>query len=96
MKNVSFLQKYHKMLDFLNSVKDKKYEIIYITGKSYYDAFSKNKFSKNAILEFENEYKKQMNSISDDIKAKRKKVNTLSDKEIIEIEKYGTLLNNKE
>lgn len=66
-------------------------------GKNILETMIKeNKFSKNDILEFENEYKKQMNSISDDIKAKRKKVNTLSDKEISEIEKYGTLLNNKE
>ena len=36
-----------KMIDFLHEVKDKEYEVIYITGKSYYEEFNKNKFSKN-------------------------------------------------
>ena len=35
------------MIDFLNSINDKKYEILYVTGKSYYEEFSKNKFSDN-------------------------------------------------
>lgn len=39
-----------KMLDFLNSVNDESYEILYITGKSSYESFSKNKFSKNVIV----------------------------------------------
>lgn len=40
----------NKMLDFLNSCKDKKYDIIYITGKEYYEKFNKNKFSSNIHL----------------------------------------------
>lgn len=36
-----------KMIEYLNSIKDKKYEVIYVTGKDYYEEFSKNKFPKN-------------------------------------------------
>lgn len=36
-----------KMKEFLNSIDDKKYEVLYITGKSYYEEFNKNKFSDN-------------------------------------------------
>ena len=37
----------NKMLDYLNSIEKKEYEVIYVTGKSYYEEFSKNKFPKN-------------------------------------------------
>lgn len=37
----------NKMLDFLKSIDDKNYEVLYVTGKNYYESFSKNKFSKN-------------------------------------------------
>jgi len=40
----------NKMKDYLNSVSKKDYEIIYITGKNYYEEFSKNKFPKNVHL----------------------------------------------
>ena len=36
-----------KMIDFLNSCSGKQYDIIYVTGKDYFDEFNKNKFSKN-------------------------------------------------
>ena len=36
-----------KMIEYLNSIKNKKYEVIYVTGKDYYEEFSKNKFPKN-------------------------------------------------
>ena len=39
-----------KMKDFLNSVKDEPYDILYITGKDYYEEFLKNKFSKNVHI----------------------------------------------
>ena len=39
-----------KMKDFLNSVKDKNYEVLYVTGKSYYEEFSKNEFSDNVHI----------------------------------------------
>jgi len=39
-----------KMIDFLNSVNDKKYEVLYVTGKSYYEKFSENKFSENVHI----------------------------------------------
>ena len=39
-----------KMIDYLKSCKDKKYEIIYVTGKNYYTEFSKNIFPKNVHL----------------------------------------------
>lgn len=37
----------NKMLDFLQSIDKENYEVLYITGKSSYAEFSKNKFSKN-------------------------------------------------
>lgn len=40
-----------KMIEFLSSVSKKDYEILYITGKSSYDNFSKNKFPKNVFIE---------------------------------------------
>lgn len=40
----------NKMLDFLKSIDDKNYEVLYVTGKNYYDSFSKNKFSKNVKI----------------------------------------------
>ena len=39
-----------KMLEFLNSVDEEDYEVLYITGKSSYESFSKNKFSKNVVV----------------------------------------------
>jgi len=37
----------NKMLEFLNSVSEEAYDVLYVTGKATYDDFSKNKFSKN-------------------------------------------------
>lgn len=39
-----------KMKEYLYSVGNKKYEVIYITGKNYYDDFNKNKFPKNVHI----------------------------------------------
>lgn len=39
-----------KMKDFLKSIDDEPYEILYITGNNSYDEFSKNKFSKNVFV----------------------------------------------
>ena len=36
-----------KMLPFLQSVGREDYEVLYVTGKDYYDEYSKNRFSKN-------------------------------------------------
>jgi len=36
-----------KMKDYLNSIKDKKYEVIYVTGKNYFEEFNKNIFPEN-------------------------------------------------
>ena len=36
-----------KMIEYLNSVNNKEYEVIYVTGKDYYEEFNKNKFPKN-------------------------------------------------
>jgi len=38
------------MIDYLKSVENKDYEVLYVTGKSSYDAFSKNKFPKNVFI----------------------------------------------
>jgi UDP-N-acetylglucosamine--N-acetylmuramyl-(pentapeptide) pyrophosphoryl-undecaprenol N-acetylglucosamine transferase len=35
------------MLPFLQSIDNEDYEVLYVTGKDYYDDYSKNKFSKN-------------------------------------------------
>lgn len=40
----------NKMIDFLSSIDNENYEVLYITGKNYYDEFSKNKFSNNVKL----------------------------------------------
>ena len=37
----------NKMIDYLKSVKDKNYEVLYITGKNSYEKFLENKFSDN-------------------------------------------------
>ncbi len=39
-----------KMLEFLNSIDDEDYDVLYITGKSSYEKFSKNTFSKNVVV----------------------------------------------
>jgi len=39
-----------KMVEYLNSVEKESYDVIYITGKSYYDEFNKNKFSSNVHI----------------------------------------------
>ena len=36
-----------KMQEFLSSIDNEKYDVLYVTGKSTYEEFSKNKFSKN-------------------------------------------------
>ena len=38
------------MIDYLKSVGNKDYEVLYVTGKSSYDKFSKNKFPKNVFI----------------------------------------------
>lgn len=37
----------NKMLEFLQSVDNEDYEVLYVTGKDYYDEYSKNEFSHN-------------------------------------------------
>ena len=39
-----------KMKEFLSSIDEEDYEVLYITGKQSYDEFSKNRFSKNVFL----------------------------------------------
>ncbi len=39
-----------KMKEFLSSIDNEDYDVLYITGKDYYEEFSKNKFSKNVKL----------------------------------------------
>ena len=39
-----------KMKDFLNSINDKNYEVLYVTGKNYYEEFNKNNFSDNVHI----------------------------------------------
>ena len=40
----------NKMKDYLSSVGSENYDVIYITGKSYYEEFSKNKFPENVHI----------------------------------------------
>ena len=39
-----------KMLPFLQSIDKEDYEVLYVTGKDYYEEYSKNKFSKNVFI----------------------------------------------
>jgi len=39
-----------KMKSFLKKVKDKKYDVVYVTGKNYYEEFNKNKFPDNVHI----------------------------------------------
>ena len=39
-----------KMLPFLQSIDNENYEVLYVTGKNYYEEYNKNKFSKNVIV----------------------------------------------
>lgn len=41
----------NKMKEFLSTIDNENYEVLYITGKNTYEEFSKNKFSKNVFLE---------------------------------------------
>ncbi len=40
----------NKMKEFLSNIDNENYEVLYVTGKDYYEEFSKNKFSKNVII----------------------------------------------
>ena len=40
-----------KMIPFLSNIDDEDYEVLYITGKNYYDKFKKLKLSKNVFVE---------------------------------------------
>ena len=41
----------NKMEDFLRSIDDEDYEVLYVTGKAYYDDFKNKEFSKNVFIE---------------------------------------------
>lgn len=40
----------NKMKDFLSTIDNEKYEVLYVAGKDYYNEFSKNTFSKNVFV----------------------------------------------
>ena len=40
----------NKMIDYLKNVRNKKYDVIYITGKNHYEEFSKNIFPNNVHI----------------------------------------------
>ena len=40
----------NKMIEYLKSIENKKYEVIYVTGKSYFEEFSKQHFSRNVHI----------------------------------------------
>ena len=40
----------NKMLPFLQSIDNEEYEVLYVTGKDYYEEYSKNKFSSNVKI----------------------------------------------
>lgn len=40
-----------KMIDYLKDADKYNYQILYVTGKNYYDLFKKNKFPKNVFIE---------------------------------------------
>jgi len=40
-----------KMIEFLNSIGEEDYEVLYITGKNFYEEFKKHEFPKNVFVE---------------------------------------------
>lgn len=78
-----------KMLDFLNSIDDEDYEVLYITGKKSYEEFSKNKFSKNVFVV---PYVENLSGLMKDADAIVSRAGASSISEIIALKKLAILI----
>lgn len=78
-----------KMLEFLNSIDDEDYEVLYITGKTSYDEFSKNKFSKNVFIE---PYIENLSGLMKDADLVISRAGASSISEIIALKKISILI----
>lgn len=78
-----------KMVDFLSSIDDEDYEVLYITGKNSYEEFSKNKFSKNVFLR---PYVENLSGLMKDADVIVSRAGASSISEIIALKKLAILI----
>ncbi len=78
-----------KMCEFLNSIEDEDYEVLYITGKNSYEEFKKNKFSKNVFLE---PYIEDLSGLMKDADVVVSRAGASSISEIIALKKLAILI----
>ncbi len=78
-----------KMKDFLSSVDDEEYEVLYVTGKDSYEEFSKNAFSKNVFVE---PYIENMPGLMKDADVIVSRAGASSISEIIALKKLAILI----
>ncbi len=78
-----------KMKDFLNSIDDEDYEVLYITGKDSYPEFKTNKFSKNVFIE---PYIENLAGLMKDADIIVSRAGASSISEIIALEKLAILI----
>lgn len=78
-----------KMVDFLSSIDDEDYEVLYITGKNSYEEFSKNKFSKNVFLK---PYVENLSGLMKDADVIVSRAGASSISEIIALKKLAILI----
>lgn len=78
-----------RMLDFLNSIDDEDYEVLYITGKASYEEFSKNSFSKNVFIQ---PYVENLSGLMKDADVIVSRAGASSISEIIALKKLSILI----
>ena len=78
-----------KMLEFLSTIDDEDYEVLYITGKSSYEEFSKNKFSKNVHIE---PYIENLSALMKDADLIVSRAGATSISEIVSLKKLAILI----
>lgn len=78
-----------KMKEFLSSVENEDYEVLYITGKDSYEEFSKNKFSKNVFIE---PYIENLSGLMKDADVIVSRAGASSISEIIALKKLAILI----
>lgn len=78
-----------KMKDFLKSIDDEDYEVLYVTGKNSYQEFKKNKFSKNVFIE---PYIENLSGLMKDADVIVSRAGASSISEIIALKKLAILI----
>lgn len=78
-----------KMKDFLKSIDDEDYEVLYVTGKKSYEEFKKNKFSKNVFIE---PYIENLSGLMKDADVIVSRAGASSISEIIALKKLAILI----